>query len=391
MDTQGSGASEDAVLGDVGVRFVKQPGHPGWDQLSMAQVLLARFVDLTRGSRVLIAPCGHGALGVWAASRVCPGNCYLYDTNLVAVDTSRATLVANDVSGTPVVVGLPDADKFRVDAALVALPKGRDLARMLLAECFACLVPGGRLYLAGANKAGIKSAVNDCADLFGEGYVLGYQKGHRVVVYTRPEAWPQPLPEAYAKPGVRRGTWHSLHIVAGERDYDLVTKPGVFSWRSLDAGTELLLSHLTVRGNDRILDVGCGYGILGMHAATQAPKGEAVLVDVDSLACDCTRENLARNGITNARVVLGDGVTGSGCQDRTLVISNPPFHSGYAVDLGATARFIRESRAALVRGGRLILVANQFLPYDRAMREVFGQVEILARTRSYRVLSATKS
>jgi len=381
---------EDGLLGDVRVRFLCRPGHPGWDGVGMAEKLLAEWSVVEATDRVLVAPSGHGALGVWAARQASPKNCVLCDTNVIAVETARRTLAINECAEATVQAGLPACETATLDVALVRLLKGRDLTRMLFMASFACLRPGGRLYLAGANKAGIKSAARDCSELFGEGLVLAYKGGNRVVSFSRPGTWPQPLPESYARAGVRRGTWHEFDLPFRDRVYHLRTRPGVFSWRSLDEGTRLLLDHLKVRSDERVLDVGCGYGVVGMCAADHAREGEAVLVDIDSLACDCARENLVRNGISNAYVVLGDGVSAAGRHDFTLIVSNPPFHSGQGVDLGATVRFISEARASLKARGRLVLVANQFLPYDRAMRDVFGHVETVARTRSYRVLTSSR-
>ena len=71
----------------------------------------------------------------------------------------------------------------------------------------------------------------------------------------------------------------------------------MFSPRNIDEGSKLLLDHLDVRPDDRSLDLGCGYGPLGMTIAKLAPQGQHLLVDKDFVAVDYTQRNIADNGI----------------------------------------------------------------------------------------------
>jgi 16S rRNA (guanine1207-N2)-methyltransferase len=175
----------------------------------------------------------------------------------------------------------------------------------------------------------------------------------------------------------------------GTRSYTLETLPGVFSWEHVDAGTAALLASLTVRPDDVTLDVGCGCGILGLHAAALAPRGAATLVDVDLLATACAERNAALNGLGNVHVVAGDGLAATPGERYSLIVSNPPFHVGHAVDLTVARGFIHEAFLALRRRGRLVLVANRFLAYQQLMEERFGNVSVLSASPQYHVLSAT--
>jgi 16S rRNA (guanine1207-N2)-methyltransferase len=357
-----------------------------------AAEVLARHATIETGERVLICPSGSGALGVWAARRTSPAAVVQRDTHWGHMQRAVETWqLAGLPTGADLAVGLPDSPPAPVDVVLMPLPKGRDLARLLLLAAFRALRPGGRLYLAGANNEGIKSVVGDAAALFGEATVLGYKGGHRVALATRPEAEPAPLPEIYATPGIAAGTWHTFAVETGGESFQINSRPGVFSWQHLDPGSALLLDHLQVRITDRVLDVGCGYGILGMAAARAARRGSATLVDVDWLACESARANLAANGIANAEVVLGSGVAAAGDRAFSLIISNPPFHAGHQVSLAVTATLVQEAYAALEPGGRLLLVANRFLAYDHTMAEVFGNVETVAQDAGYHLLLAEKT
>jgi len=373
------------------VEVVTWPGFPKWEGISVAQHLLAWHAQLCAGERVLVWPSGHGALGVWAALEVGASQVILCDTNWLAARASEATARRNGVPNVDIVLGLPHEAKGPVDAALMPLPKGRHFTRLGLMSCFTAMRPGGRLYLAGANAEGIRSAVRDCVALFGPGTVLAYKGGNRILTYRRPDELPEPLPKPYREPGVAPGTWREMALTLPDgMRYTFRSLPGVFSWRGLDEGTRLLLEVLRVADDERVLDVGCGYGPIGVWAARQAQRGHVTMVDVDVLAVRSARESLRLNGVTNAEVVLGDGARAAGGRTFTLVVSNPPFHSGHSTDLQVAAGFIREAQALLERRGRLVVVANRFLPYERLMRDWFRHVRVLADTRRYWVLSAVR-
>ncbi|MGI5916368.1 MAG: methyltransferase [Anaerolineae bacterium] len=378
-------------LNSVPVSVVTRFGFPEWDEIGQATRLLATHAQIEWGDRVLIFPCGHGALALWAATRTQIDHITLRDTNLIAAEMARRTAEASHRAGMDIDVGLPPA-RDMYDVILMSLPKGRDLARLFLLSAYKALRDGGRLYLAGANKAGIKSVASDAEALFGRSTVLGYKGGHRAILLIRPSRANEPeLPSIYRAPGIEEGTFAEFDVSVGEHVYHIRSRPGVFSWEHLDAGTRLLLEHTPIHVTDRVLDVGCGYGIIGIHAARIAHKGHATLVDVDALACQSARASLEANGIRHADVIIGDGLKAVGDRHYTLILSNPPFHSGHRVTLNIAETFVRDAYTALEPRGRLVIVANRFLPYDRIMNEVFGAVTTLAQTSRFHLLLAEKA
>ncbi|MDQ2999469.1 MAG: class I SAM-dependent methyltransferase, partial [Chloroflexota bacterium] len=138
----------------------------------------------------------------------------------------------------------------------------------------------------------------------------------------------------------------------------------------------------------RVLDVGCGYGIIGLLAA-RLGAAQVELADVNLLAVAAASENIRHNRIAQARAFASDGVPEGAPRRYDLVVSNPPFHVGKSVDGDIARAFIERAQPALEPSGRLVLVANQFLRYDQVLRAAFEQVTCLASNRSYRVWSAT--
>ena len=111
----------------------------------------------------------------------------------------------------------------------------------------------------------------------------------------------------------------------------LATEAGVFSRERVDRGTRLLIKHMEVQARDRVLDLGCGYGVVGVVAALLAPESWVTLVDVNRKAAELARQNLALNKIENAEVHQGDSFAPIGDRRFDLIVLNPPIRAGLSV------------------------------------------------------------
>lgn len=167
----------------------------------------------------------------------------------------------------------------------------------------------------------------------------------------------------------------------------LETQAGVFAHKGLDPGTRLLIEAMRVSPTARVLDLGCGAGAIGIVAARLAARGSVVLVDSDIRATRLAERNLALNGVTNAEVLLGDGTHDLPRRSRfDVVASNPPTHSGRDV----LDDMVEGAYAVLKPRGALYMVVNRLLSLRKEVGEVFGNVEIAARSKGYTVVRAVK-
>ena len=162
---------------------------------------------------------------------------------------------------------------------------------------------------------------------------------------------------------------------------------GLFSPRAIDEGSRLLLDHLTVRPDEVALDIGCGYGPLGLAIARQAPQGKVHLVDKDFVAVDYSRSNAERNALDNVSVYLSNALSAVPSElPLTLVVSNLPAKSGNEL---LYLSFI-DSRARMQPGARIVVVTitglRQFI--KRTFIEVFGNYTKVKQGRSYTVSMA---
>jgi 16S rRNA G1207 methylase RsmC len=164
---------------------------------------------------------------------------------------------------------------------------------------------------------------------------------------------------------------------------------GLFSPREIDEGTRLLLQHTDVGPDDDCLDLGCGYGPIGLTLAALAPGGQTLMVDKDFVAVDYSNQNARLNRIPNARAQLSDGFRQVDPKLRfDLVASNVPAKVGKE----ALSLYLHDARSHLRPGGRLCLVTinglRQFM--KRNLNEVFGNYDKLKQGAHYTVAMACK-
>ncbi|NCA69546.1 MAG: methyltransferase domain-containing protein [Sphingobacteriia bacterium] len=164
---------------------------------------------------------------------------------------------------------------------------------------------------------------------------------------------------------------------------------GLFSPREIDEGTRLLLGHLRVAPTDDCLDLGCGYGAIGLALAALAPQGQTLLVDKDFVAVDYAKRNLVDNRLTNARAQLSNGFDQIDPACRfDLIASNVPAKVGKEL----LALLLHDAHARLRPGGRLYLVTiNGLREYmKRNLLEVFGNYDKLKQGAHYTVALAER-
>lgn len=170
-------------------------------------------------------------------------------------------------------------------------------------------------------------------------------------------------------------------------DYKFTTDAGVFSRTEIDMGTELLIDALSLNSSDQVLDLGCGYGPLGMVAANLVGEAGFVdLVDINHRAVDLAQKNLATNNISNAKVWVSEGFSNV-TKQYDWIITNPPIRTGkkYIHSL------VEEAVNYLKPSGRLMVVIRTkqgAKSMATKMEQVFGNVSTVIIKSGYRVLES---
>ncbi len=174
----------------------------------------------------------------------------------------------------------------------------------------------------------------------------------------------------------------------GER-LELHSTWGIFSPREIDEGTRLLVERLQIGPADDCLDLGCGYGPIGLFMARRAPQGQTLMVDKDFMAVDYANANARRNRLSNARAILSNAFDHIDPELRfDIIASNIPAKVGKEM----LSLILHDARQRLKPGGRLYVVTiNGLRQYmKRNLNEVFGNYDKLKQGRTYTVALACK-
>ena len=164
---------------------------------------------------------------------------------------------------------------------------------------------------------------------------------------------------------------------------------GLFSPRAIDEGSLLLLDNLEVRPDEYALDMGCGYGPLGLSIAQRAPQGEVHMIDKDFLAVQYTNDNAQRNSLSNARAYLSNGFSHVDPDlSLSLVVSNLPAKVGNEF----FQILFNDAWHQLQPGGRIVVVTITGLRsfIKRSFTEVFGNYKKLKQGRAYTISMAVR-
>ncbi|RMF55552.1 class I SAM-dependent methyltransferase [Candidatus Woesearchaeota archaeon] len=165
--------------------------------------------------------------------------------------------------------------------------------------------------------------------------------------------------------------------------FSFLTGSGTFSPKKIDSGTMILIKYMIVKPEWRVLDLGCGYGPVGIVAAKLFPSARVVMSDVNERAIGLAVKNVKRNSIKNAEVIESDLFENIKEKFNT-VLCNPPQTAGKKVCFS----IIEQSKDYLLKDGLLQIVARHNKggkALSGRMEDVFGNVSVLGKKAGYRV------
>ncbi|GAA3564268.1 methyltransferase [Microlunatus spumicola] len=322
-----------------------------------------------------------------------------------AAYAGRRTVVLDDVTGS-LVAGLPGVAGFFCDslvdertvraAAPAAAPSewpdrellegaGLVVARLPkslaaldeLAGAVAAYAAPDVVLLAGGLVRHLSRGMNDVlSQHFGEVHAtLGRHKARALVAErprdgaAGPETWPH-------------GERHEAE------DLTVLAHGGVFAGTGIDVGTRVLLDVLDRLPQDatEVVDLGCGNGVLSVGVARALPAARVLGTDVSAAAVDSTLATAEANGVLDqVHAVRTDGLEGVEPGSLDLVVCNPPFHRGTALDRSTTPHLFGEVGKALRPGGELWTVWNSHLPYLPMLRARVGSTSVVTQNPRFTV------
>ena len=159
--------------------------------------------------------------------------------------------------------------------------------------------------------------------------------------------------------------------VLGEK-LSLETCAGLFSPEHVDRGTLAMLSAAVLTPGMKVLDLGCGCGVVGIAAAKKCGAENVWMLDANPLAVDTAARNAERNGVSGVHIVLSDGFRTLDEAGFDLILSNPPYQSDFSV----AKHFIEKGFNRLRIGGSMVMVTKRLEWYRNKLRAVFGGVHV---------------
>jgi 16S rRNA (guanine1207-N2)-methyltransferase len=264
------------------------------------------------------------------------------------------------------------------DLALVRLPRSRDEQAMTAHAVLGVLAAGGRLVVYGGNDEGIRSAAALLETLTGSVRTLAARGHGRVLDSRRP-------PRVAGLRGTLAAwrTVSTVEIAGAARAW--VSYPGIFAAGRIDEGSALLIDALpALAAGARVLDFGCGAGVIAAAARAAQPGIALELLDSDSVALEAARENVA-----GARLLLGARLDAGGLYEA--ILSNPPLHPGFREDRTLLEHLAAEAPSRLGPGGVLQMVVQRRIPLDRLLARHFGRADVVAESGRYRVWRAQRA
>ncbi len=150
------------------------------------------------------------------------------------------------------------------------------------------------------------------------------------------------------------------------------TESSLFSPKAIDSGTLAMLSSVDFLPSDKVLDLGCGYGVVGILAAKLVGEANVVLCDSSETAVKYARLNAEANSVPNINIILSNAFEHIPDNDFTLILSNPPYHTDFSI----AKHFIEEGFQRLDIGGRMVMVTKRLDWYKNKLAAIFGGVKV---------------
>ena len=310
----------------------------------------------------------------------------LDDAELVCVQGFRPTFLALKRAGLKVV---PEPEGMDYDAALVLCGKHRGQNEAWIAQALTRTRKGGLVIVGGAKTDGVVSLHKRLSQL---ATVAGRASKHHGLVF-----WLENDDDAKRYINDISSEKHIVNVEQDQPDISgaplgFQTASGMFSHQQIDPGSRLLVQCLPERLKGAAADFCAGWGYLSVALALRDAAIKSIdLYEADHASLEAARVNMASLVPEVAARFFWHDLVGEDVSDRyDLIVLNPPFHAGRAAEPALGEAIIARAARCLKLGGRLFVVANRQLPYERTLATGFAKVDKVAEQDGFKVFCATR-
>ena len=361
-------------------RYPDDENLQAWDAAD--EFLLKQVHDnkiLQGNDRVLLLNDAYGALAVALANY----STYSWNDSFLSQQAMRDNLLANGYPQEQVTTNAQiEFPPAAVDCVLIKIPKTLAMLEYQLYALRGLLHHDTQIIAAGMARHIHSSTLKLFETIIGPTTTTRAVKKSRLVLVQRDQS----LNEGQSQ-------YPSSFELEVDRSYQIVNHAGVFSRERLDSGSRLLLENMAVGEQyNRIVDLGCGNGVLGLISAAMNPESTLLFCDESHMAIASASENFknAYAGTREAEFRVGNCLQGVDSDSRDLVLSNPPFHLQHSIGDAIAWQMFKDSWRVLVSGGELRIVGNRHLGYHAKLKKLFGNCTTIATNKKFVILSAIK-
>lgn len=361
-------------------RYPRQNQDPlqAWDAAD--EYLINELAESQQASDgpVIIMNDGFGALAAFlhAHAPVCVTDSHV---------SERATLANLAENGL-------DPDAIRLQDALVPLPDAPALVVIKVSKYQALLeqqllalrqvvTPATRILAAGKAKDIHTSTLKLFEKYLGETRTsLAWKKAR--LIHCTPAAERPPLPNPFPTVWPLEGSGMLIHNHAN-----------VFSRTSLDIGARFMLDNLPIHSARRVIDLGCGNGVLGLSLLAKDSEVEVTFIDESYMAVASARLNVEHNlpdALPRAHFLVNNCLDGVPAGSADRILCNPPFHQLQAITDHIAWQMFTDAHRVLPQGGELWIVGNRHLDYHNKLKRLFGNAQVVASNSKFVILKAIK-
>ena len=180
---------------------------------------------------------------------------------------------------------------------------------------------------------------------------------------------------------------YDIEITIKNIDLKFNSSDKLFSPRNVDIGTLYMIDEVNFENENKILDLGCGYGFVGILAAKIIGEDKVVMCDIDTEAVEMSKHNAVLNNVENINIIQSDGLKNIIDKDFSMILSNPPYHTDFSV----TKHFIESGFYKLALNGKFIMVTKRLDWYKNKLSSVFGGVKVKEKNGYYIFISEKRN
>ena len=361
---------------------IKNETLQAWD--SADEYLINYFSEnelqkqLAENEQILLVNDSFGALTCYlqAYQRTIVSDSYL-SINSIKLNMQRNRCAQENIILQDSLQSFPD----NVKIVLIKIPKTLSYLEEILQKLHAVITPETIVVAAGK----VNMIHNSTLDLF-EKYIgttkTSLAKKKSRLIFSLPMTKEVPEKEIAI-------TWE-----IEKRDWKIHNHANVFSRNHLDIGGRFLMDNLPEGDFSKVVDLGCGNGIIGMAASAAYPKAQITFIDESYMSIDSARINMQKNlpeeQAENARFVVNNGLVGFKPRSYDLILCNPPFHQQQTITDQIAWSMFNDAHFCLVDNGELVIVGNHHLNYQDKLERIFGNCEVVSQNKKFVILRAVK-